>query len=436
MSNLLKLFKESLSTFIFQILLFFLALINNIIITRILGPAGKGEYDVIITFTLVVRMISLLGLEVAAVNFLGSKKIDKHIITFNVFFIGIISTLLFSTLSLIFWSYFNIGYDLESYLFISTVPLSGLMLLSNYFLLGSDKVLNYNIIESGKNFFYLFFLTLLLLLLGLNYTKISVCYFFSIFSTFALGIYFLIRHSIINLEWRNFSLKCSKELLSFAKYPYISGFISFLVYRADVFIVNIILGKYATGIYGIAVLLIESMNYISKSIQLVILAKIPRFESVEGRDSVIFIVKTVFIVLLFLGIIFVLYGKFFILLIFGADFVESSKLIIYLVPGIIILGINKVISSYFIAKGWVKIFILINSCALTLNILLDIIYVPLYKLTAASISTSIAYFSSFIIILIYFLNKEKLPLSVFLPKKNDFKIIKDMFFGNKKQISK
>ena len=90
MSNLYRLLKESLSTFIFQILLVFFALINNIIIARVLGPEGKGEYDVIINYTFLVRMISLLGLELAAVNFLSSKKFDKHIVTFNAFFINLL----------------------------------------------------------------------------------------------------------------------------------------------------------------------------------------------------------------------------------------------------------------------------------------------------------------------------------------------------------
>jgi len=203
--------------------------------------------------------------------------------------------------------------------------------------------------------------------------------------------------------------------------------LSFLVYRVDVFIVYNILGANATGIYGIAVLFVELLKYISKSIQLVVIAKIPTYEHLEGSKSIVLLMKFIFLILLFMGIVFIKFGESLIVFVYSEKFLESSLLIIYLVPGIIFLGLSQVMSGYFIARGWVKIFILTNFCALSLNVLLDIIYIPVYKLTAASISTSIAYFVSFIIILVYFLKKEKLKLSVFLPTRNDIEIIKSLF---------
>ncbi|NVM05148.1 MAG: oligosaccharide flippase family protein [Candidatus Helarchaeota archaeon] len=432
MSDVRKLFKESLSTFIFQILLVCLAFIVNVFISRILGPEGKGEYDVIITFTFILRMLSLLGLDIAAAHFLGSKILDRQTVTYNIFFIGIISTLIFTLSSLFFWSFVPLKYSLENYLFISTVPLSGLTLLSGFILLGSDKVLNYNVLESGKNFFYLIFLSLIFLLMGLNYVKISFCYLSSIFFTFILGLLFLYRYRLVDFKDNKFSFEYIKKLLNFGKYPYISGFLSFLVYRVDVFIVYNFLGASATGIYGIAVVFVELMKYISKSMQLVVIAKIPTYKNLEGSRNIVLIMKFIFLILLFTGIVFIKFGKPLIVFMFSEKFLDSSLLIIYLVPGIIFLGLSQVMSGYLIARGLVKIFILSNLCALLLNVLLDIIYIPIYELTAASISTSIAYFASFIIILTYFLRKEKLELSVFLPRRSDVKIIKGLFSRNNK----
>ena len=432
MSDVRKLFKESLSTFIFQILLVCLAFIVNVFISRILGPEGKGEYDVIITFTFILRMLSLLGLDISAAHFLGSKILDRQTVTYNIFFIGIISTLIFTLSSLFFWSFVPLKYSLENYLFISTVPLSGLTLLSGFILLGSDKVLNYNVLESGKNFFYLIFLSLIFLLMGLNYVKISFCYLSSIFFTFILGLLFLYRYRLVDFKDNKFSFEYIKKLLNFGKYPYISGFLSFLVYRVDVFIVYNFLGASATGIYGIAVVFVELLKYISKSMQLVVIAKIPTYKNLEGSRNIVLIMKFIFLILLFTGIVFIKFGKPLIVFMFSEKFLDSSLLIIYLVPGIIFLGLSQVMSGYLIARGWVKIFILSNLCALLLNVLLDIIYIPIYELTAASISTSIAYFASFIIILTYFLRKEKLELSVFLPRRSDVKIIKGLFSRNNK----
>ena len=428
--NFSRLLRESVSTFFFQFVIIGFGFAANIIIARILGPNGKGEYDVIINFTFILRMLSLLGLDIAAAYFLGSKVLDRQTLTFNIFFIGIISTLFFTISSLFFWNFIPLNYSLENYLFISTVPLSGLTLLSGFILLGSDKVLNYNILESGKNFFYLIFLSLFFLIIGLNYVKISFCYLICIFCNFLLGILFLYKYKIADFKNNKFSFECVKKLLNFSKYPYISGFLSFLVYRVDVFIVYNFLGANATGIYGIAVVFVELLKYISKSIQLVVIAKMPTYEHIEGSRNIVLIMKFVFLILLFMGIVFIKFGESLIVFIYGEKFLESSLLIIYLVPGIIFLGLSQVMSGYFIARGWVKIFILINLCALSLNVLLDIIYVPVYKLTAASISTSIAYFASFIIILIYFLRKEKLRLSVFLPTRNDIEIIKGLFIRN------
>ena len=84
-------------------------------------------------------------------------------------------------------------------------------------------------------------------------------------------------------------------------------------------------------------------------------------------------------------------------------------------------------SSYFITKGWVKIYTAANFFVLLLNILLDLIYIPKFGLVAASVSTSVAYITNFIIILIYFLRKENLKLSVFYPSKTDVDKIKSLF---------
>ena len=425
-----KLFKESFTTYIFQIVLIFFAFLANVVVTRILGPEGKGQYDVIINFTLIVRLLSLLGLDIAAAHFIGSRGLEREAVSFNIFFIGIFSTIFFTFGSLFFWNFIPLEYSFVNYVFIASVPLSGLTLISGFILLGNGRIINYNLLESARNVFYLLFLSIFFILFGLNYTKISICYLFGIAATFKLGLFFLYKYKLFRIDKRSFSLDYIKKLLNFSKYPYIGGLLSFLVYRIDVFIVYRLLGEKATGIYGIAVVFIELLKYISKSIQLVVIARIKDFTGGQKSVAVVFMMKCVFIVQLFLGLLFVIFGRQLIVFVYGNEFLESSTILIYLLPGIIFVGMSQILSGYFISQGWVKIFIASNSCALLLNVLLDIIYIPVYGLSAASVSTSVAYFSSFILILVYLLRKEKLNISILFPNRNDIVLIKNIFCGN------
>jgi len=426
-----KLFKESLATYIFQIVLICFAFLANVFITRILGPEGRGQYEVIINFTFIIRLLSLLGLDIAAAYFIGSRGLEREAVSFNIFFIGIFSTIFFTFGSLFFWDFIPLEYSFVNFIFIATVPLSGLTLISGFILLGNGRIINYNLLESARNVFYLLFLSIFFILFGLNYTKISICYLFGIAATFKLGLFFLYKYKLFKIDSRSFSLDYIKQLLNFSKYPYIGGLLSFLVYRIDVFIVYRILGEKATGIYGIAVVFIELLKYISKSIQLVVIAKIKDFNDGQKSVAVVFMMKCVFLILVFLGILFIIFGEQIITFIYGEEFLESSKILIYLFPGILFVGLSQILSGYFISQGWVKIFIASNSCALLLNVLLDIIYIPIYGLVAASVSTSIAYFSSFVLILIYFLRKEKLNISVFLPSRTDIVLVRDLLYGEK-----
>lgn len=424
--NIKILLKESLTTYFFQIALIIFAFTVSVVLSRTLGPAGKGEYDVIINFTFIIRLLSLLGLDIAAAHFIGSDNSGREIVSFNIFVIGIISTILFTVGSLFFWGIVPLKYTLVNYVFIATVPFSGLTLISGFILLGKGRITNYNILENARNIFYLLVLTFVFLLFGLNYKNIALSYFFAILLTFKIGLFFLYKHNLFHIRRRSFSIEYIKKLLNFSKYPYIGGLLSFLVYRFDVFIVYRFLGDRATGIYGIAVVFMELLKYISKSVQLVILAKIKDFSENEKSSVVILMMKCVFIIQFLLGLFFVVFGKKLIVFVYTYEFVESSTILLYLFPGIIFVGLSQVMSGYLISRGWVKIFIVANSCALILNVILDIIYIPIYELKAASVSTSIAYFSSFIILLLYFLRKERIRFSALLPGREDIYLLKNI----------
>jgi len=88
-------FREFGATVISQVVLILTAFIVTVIIARQFGPAGAGDYGVIITYIGIINLLGILGIDLVAIHITTARKYDLVQSTMNLLFIALISGLFF-----------------------------------------------------------------------------------------------------------------------------------------------------------------------------------------------------------------------------------------------------------------------------------------------------------------------------------------------------
>lgn len=420
MSNFFRDFSiTSLSTLIISIVAF----INNIIVTRQIGPEGRGKYAII--SNLVIFLSLLLGEGIRRNNLLLVPEYKKQlnlIFTQNILYI-FFSSLFLGILYLFrnYWSLIipNISVSLLILgLLISIMTILWQSLQAIF--LGLQTILYYNLIQIMP-----ICITFILNLLGIylfnfNLQDIIINLLVGAFLTSLIGLYFI---------RKDLSFQLPHKLLRQKSYAIIfrstfSAAQLFLIFRGDIFLVNFFLGSIPAGIYSIAALFSELLQKIPNIAGPLLISK----SVADKSDSSVLNTSRLSRVIFFINLvaICVLYfvGKDLIIFLFGVKFIKSFSVLLYLIPALFFFGSGSIFYSYFISKSYPAKVLLINGLVSLINISLNIILIPIYGLMGAAVICSFTYFLWTLLFCIYFHQQTKTPYSqIFIIQRQDFKYL-------------
>lgn len=404
-----------------------IAFFNNIIITRQIGPEGRGKYAII--SNLVILLALLLGEGIRKSNILLVAEYKKQlnvIVTQNMVYLLISSLIIF--LFYIFRGFWELIIpNVSSQLIILGLMISILTILwqsLQALFLGLQNIFYYNLVQILPITFTFF----------LNFVGI---YFFN-FNLFEIIINLLIGSlltSIIGLVLirKNLVIKLPEKILRKKSYEiaFKSTFSAaqlFLIFRGDIFLVNFFLGSVPAGIYSIAALFSEMLQKIPNIAGPLLISKSVSDNSenpvlnTSRLSRVIFFINFLAICILFL------FGKDIIVLLFGLKFLASYTVLIYLIPALFFFGSGSIFYSYFISKSYPPKIILINGFVSLFNIVLNIIFIPKYGIIAAAIICSLTYFLWTVLFSVYFHRHTGTRYSkIFIIQKQDLKYLMGIF---------
>jgi O-antigen/teichoic acid export membrane protein len=106
---------------------------------------------------------------------------------------------------------------------------------------------------------------------------------------------------------------------------------------------------------------------------------------------------------------------------YGLKFKESTAVLNYLLPGVVILTIFKVMNNDLAGKGkpWISMKAMFP--ALIINIVINMILIPIYGAKGAAISSTISYGIAGILFLLFYSKAVGLPIGLILRyKRKDF----------------
>jgi O-antigen/teichoic acid export membrane protein len=104
---------------------------------------------------------------------------------------------------------------------------------------------------------------------------------------------------------------------------------------------------------------------------------------------------------------------------FGPDFYPARQLILYLSPGILLVAITSIISSYFSGSGKIWINTIGSFIGLVLAVIITAPLVHSHQLPGAALSNTLVYTGAFLVSLVAFVIIGKLKPVDFLPGKED-----------------
>ena len=434
--KLRELFSNSFANLIRQGLNIIISLLNSVLVARGLGVEGRGEYALVILLPTLVLTFTSLGITSSTVYHVAKNKYSVSLSFYgNLIISGLIS--IFSMVAGLI--IILLVQDTSMFVDISlSLLLFGLVLIPTTIFLQ-----NIHTIFTGLQDFYAYnrvYLVMPLSYLVFNFIFIWVLHWGVIGSVLALilgnintlcvAIYFLRKYIPKFLPPQELpSYDYYKNMISYGLRAHIDAIMTFLNHRLDVFILAALTDTVSVGIYTVAVTVAERLWILSGSISQVLFPRIVELENFEEERNrlTLMVARYVLWGSLFFGIISIFFADWVFVFLYNEEFRESAYVFKWLLPGIISMGMAKVLGNDIGARGYPQVNSVHSMIAVVVNVICNFWLIPIYGFLGAALATSISYIVWMFIKVVYYVYKFKASwLDIFLPNQEDFRLFKKL----------
>jgi O-antigen/teichoic acid export membrane protein len=391
-----------LETFTTRIALVGLGLVASILVTRILGPAGRGHYAMAVAISGFVIQFGNLGLHTSNTYAVARDKRLLPLLIGNILAVVAVlgggSAVLTAVVIRVWPNLAGIG-GLLLGLTLLSIPLGlGQMLLQNL-LIGVQEIRKFNKIELATSVLSVVFIILFAIsrivsvetvfVASLLATAIAVCWTF-------ISLRALLNGPV------SLSASLFKENFRYGIRVYVGALFAYSLLRIDVFMVHYILGEIQTGYYSVAATMADMLYLLPSVIGVVLFPKLSATTNSSDRwrltQQVTFAVTLVMVAVSAIAVVF---SRPAIQLLLGAAFLPAAAPFLILSVAMIFYGANNVVSCYLAAEGLPLISVYVWIVAVALNVSLNAIFIPLHGISGAAAASLVSYLMVFIVQYVY-----------------------------------
>ena len=407
-----------------RIVYFISGFLASIIINRSLGPANKGVFTLIITLSTFAVMFFEFGLPVSNIYFYGKKKISFNDLFHNSFFLYIlfsIFAILAAYLFIIYNKniiYKNISWNIIFLVFI-LIPCEFSVRIFRGFIKALQKYKLILLITLFSASFTLIGSVVVLVILKKGVKQLLFIIILNAFIS-TLIIFWNIKNDFIYKI--TLSIKKIKKIINYGFKNYLFQTTGYLHSRLHFFLIAYFLNPYYVGLYSLSVNTAELLKELPISLNTILIPKI----SSNKKEDVIYIINkgtrfTVFTSFL-CALFFLIFGQFFINFFYSEKFTLSYLPLIILLPGIILYNPIELLGSYFnLHLGKPMINFWVHFSSLILNLVLNIVLIPKYKIMGAAIAAAFSYSINALIQYSLYMKFTKVkPAELFIIKRSEF----------------
>lgn len=374
---------------------FLIGFVTSFLLSRILGPSGRGAYALATLAPTTLVTLGQLGLPSAFSFFAGRGRSGTRLQWLGILLSAVLSVVLITaTLLALPWlsqSVLKAAPEDLVQLAMVTIPFQFLVGFAGGTLIGRQTLRNYNLILVGQSVLMLVMIVVLVGVLRMGVFGAILATIIVSSATALAMIYELYRsthHDPEEPERRGVGIG---ELVSFGAKIYPASLAGFFGYRADVFLLSALLADpRAIGLYSLGVSLAELTFFVPDSVSLVFF---PRVASSERRsaDEMVATVSRFTVLITVLSVIGLIPAAFVLVHLLLPDFVDSLPAFLILMPGVVALTVAKVLSSYVSGLGIPLRVAMASGTAVMVNIVANLLLIPVLGILGAATASLISY---------------------------------------------
>lgn len=405
--------------FISQTIFLFTLFFINILLGKFLGPSDLGVYTMTYTIFTITSLIGGIGIPAAVVKYVAEYKDKKE---FNSFiYCSIVNSLVFGTITGIALLFLSTTLSNIFHMPELTYLIAIISFLTPIFVLNSTLTGILNGIMKMKPYsisilirsILLVFLTVGLVSMGLGIKGAVISLLLSEIGTFVFLIVSLYKIGVFYKQDNLYFLKqnyfkTTKELLIFGFQLFIASAIYYVNTYTDILLVGYFLTESDLGIYGIALTLSKSFIIISGTLSTISYPMISEYKAKGLNKSIEKLINKFIrhsiIILSILGVLLVLFSNYIILLLLNPNFLTAIIPLSILTMGMILFGSMSSVGMSFSSLGRPDISLKVNIVSVIINLILNVVLIPILGITGAAIGTSSA-FTVLTVLCFYILDK-------------------------------
>lgn len=186
-----------------------------------------------------------------------------------------------------------------------------------------------------------------------------------------------------------------KKLISFNFLTIILAFLIVSLYQFDIILLRLLAGDTQTGYYKAALVVAQMMWLFPKTLQALLLHSSSNYWSKENYEKLNTVASLASrFVLILTGLMaagLIVLADDFIPLYFGSDFVAAVTPMLLLLPGVVGFALARPMIAIGQGSGKLRLLIYATGGVAVINIILNLLLIPLYGAEGAAIATSIGY---------------------------------------------
>ena len=388
-------------TFATRIAVLVLSVATSIVITRLLGPEGRGVFAIASTLSAVGVQFGDLGLSAANTYFVAKERPLLPALTGNALFVSLVM----GTLAVLLLAGLAFAWP-------ALLPSQGMVLLLALLAIPFGLALNFtqNLLMGiqdtrGANKVSLWSAILLLALtagLGMGRKLTPETALAVALLAVGAGFGWMLRRLQSHAAAIRFSLPLLRRSAAYGLKFYVGNFFAFLLLRSDMLMVGGRLGKETAGFYAVAVTLANLIFMLPNVIGAILFPRLSATADWElkWRTTRQALIGTVAIVVIS-SVVGGLLARPFVTLMYGAKFEAAVPAFLWLLPGMLFWSASSVLSAYIASEQIPMRVVVIFFAAFGLNLALNCAFLTRYGIVAASVDSSVSYGLAFAAIWVF-----------------------------------
>ena len=407
-----------------QILTLFAALAISVIVARVLGPSGKGEYTLAMLLATTLVYNCCFGLVAATAWQAGRKAYPTRLVLGHALLYALVLGALTTVVGLAITGWLagtlvpGVSVMLLLLGLLTAVPQFLLGFLANA-LLGLQRVIHYNLCHLVRSFSLLVLVVALFLLLGRGAHSALLAELASFCIAVAVAL-FLAYRRVGGISW-GLDLSYVKGSLRYGLPLYLGSVLVFWHRRAAMFLVAGFLDPAMLGLYTVSLGMAQQVSSLSEGAATVLFSRTSAQGSpAESQAFVPLVLRTVLLMVISASAVVALASPWLIPWLYSETFAGSVTPLRILLPGAVALAGWNVLDSQFKGLGKTSWSGLTNAAGVASNLGLSILWIPSYGLAGAAYAWSVSWLLAFLVAFGAYSRQSHSTWAVLLPRWSDF----------------